>query len=155
MQSSSRKSSQTWFVAFPRASLLFLLRQADSSLFFSSFWQIENSFSLSVPIFKQFHKNIIGKGGANIKKVRFPVFMLLFVHNRHAALKGRRFRQIREETNTKIDLPTENSNSEMIVITGKKGNCEAARERILGIQRELVRERRSQPTDGNASHLPR
>lgn len=32
--------------------------------------QIENSFSLSVPIFKQFHKNIIGKGGANIKKVR-------------------------------------------------------------------------------------
>uniref|UniRef100_A0A8C6TFY5 Vigilin n=1 Tax=Neogobius melanostomus TaxID=47308 RepID=A0A8C6TFY5_9GOBI len=74
---------------------------------------IENSFSLSVPIFKQFHKNIIGKGGANIKKIR-------------------------EETNTKIDLPTENSNSEMIVITGKKSNCEAARERILAIQRELA-----------------
>lgn len=41
--------------------------------------QIENSFSLSVPIFKQFHKNIIGKGGANIKKVRLgstdPVFI--------------------------------------------------------------------------------
>lgn len=46
--------------------------------------------------------------------------------------------QIREETNTKIDLPTENSNSEMIVITGKKNNCEAARDRILAIQRELV-----------------
>uniref|UniRef100_A0A8C7WRE3 Vigilin n=1 Tax=Oryzias sinensis TaxID=183150 RepID=A0A8C7WRE3_9TELE len=30
--------------------------------------------------------------------------------------------KIREETNTKIDLPTENSNSEMIVITGKKVN---------------------------------
>ncbi|XP_044040906.1 vigilin [Siniperca chuatsi] len=74
---------------------------------------IENSFSLSVPIFKQFHKNIIGKGGANIKKIR-------------------------EETNTKIDLPTENSNSEMIIITGKKSNCEAARERILAIQRELA-----------------
>uniref|UniRef100_A0A668A8H8 Vigilin n=1 Tax=Myripristis murdjan TaxID=586833 RepID=A0A668A8H8_9TELE len=74
---------------------------------------IENSFSLSVPIFKQFHKNIIGKGGANIKKIR-------------------------EETNTKIDLPTENSNSEMIVITGKKCNCEAARDRILAIQRELA-----------------
>uniref|UniRef100_A0A8C4EXR6 Vigilin n=1 Tax=Dicentrarchus labrax TaxID=13489 RepID=A0A8C4EXR6_DICLA len=74
---------------------------------------IENSFSLSVPIFKQFHKNIIGKGGTNIKKIR-------------------------EETNTKIDLPTENSNSEMIVITGKKSNCEAARERILAIQRELA-----------------
>lgn len=74
---------------------------------------IENSFSLSVPIFKQFHKNIIGKGGANIKKIR-------------------------EETNTKIDLPTENSNSEMIVITGKKNNCEGARDRILAIQRELA-----------------
>ncbi|XP_041840626.1 vigilin [Melanotaenia boesemani] len=74
---------------------------------------IENSFSLSVPIFKQFHKNIIGKGGTNIKKIR-------------------------EETNTKIDLPTENSNSETIVITGKKSNCEAARDRILAIQRELA-----------------
>uniref|UniRef100_A0A668AYZ5 Vigilin n=1 Tax=Myripristis murdjan TaxID=586833 RepID=A0A668AYZ5_9TELE len=75
---------------------------------------VENSFSVSVPIFKQFHKNIIGKGGANIKKIR-------------------------EETNTKIDLPAENSNSEMIVITGKKANCEAARNRILAIQKELVR----------------
>uniref|UniRef100_A0AAR2ISL5 Vigilin n=1 Tax=Pygocentrus nattereri TaxID=42514 RepID=A0AAR2ISL5_PYGNA len=74
---------------------------------------VENSHSVSVPIFKQFHKNIIGKGGANIKKIR-------------------------EETNTKIDLPAENSNSEMIVITGKKANCEAARNRILAIQKELV-----------------
>lgn len=47
--------------------------------------------------------------------------------------------QIREETNTKIDLPAENSNSEMIVITGKKANCEAAKHRILAIQKELVR----------------
>ncbi|KAJ6652377.1 hypothetical protein lerEdw1_011607 [Lerista edwardsae] len=74
---------------------------------------IENSFSIPVPIFKQFHKNIIGKGGANIKKIR-------------------------EETNTKIDLPTENSNSEVILITGKKANCEGARDRILAIQRELA-----------------
>lgn len=49
------------------------------------------------------------------------------------------FPQIREETNTKIDLPAENSNSEMIVITGKKANCEAARNRILAIQKELVK----------------
>uniref|UniRef100_A0A672LWT6 Vigilin n=1 Tax=Sinocyclocheilus grahami TaxID=75366 RepID=A0A672LWT6_SINGR len=74
---------------------------------------VESSFSVSVPIHKQFHKNIIGKGGANIKKIR-------------------------EETNTKIDLPTENSNSEMIVITGKKSSCEAARDRILAIQNELA-----------------
>uniref|UniRef100_A0A8C2A4P8 Vigilin n=1 Tax=Cyprinus carpio TaxID=7962 RepID=A0A8C2A4P8_CYPCA len=74
---------------------------------------VESSFSISVPIHKQFHKNIIGKGGANIKKIR-------------------------EETNTKIDLPMENSNSEMIVITGKKSSCEAARDRILAIQKELA-----------------
>ncbi|XP_061593529.1 high density lipoprotein binding protein a [Cololabis saira] len=74
---------------------------------------VENSFSVSVPIFKQFHRNIIGKGGSNIKKIR-------------------------EETSTKIDLPAENSNSEMIVITGKKANCEAARTRILAIQKELA-----------------
>uniref|UniRef100_A0A8C9ZKK6 Vigilin n=1 Tax=Sander lucioperca TaxID=283035 RepID=A0A8C9ZKK6_SANLU len=75
---------------------------------------VENSFSLSVPIFKQFHRNIIGKGGSNIKKIR-------------------------EETTTRIDLPAENSNSEMIVITGKKANCEVARNRILAIQKELVK----------------
>ncbi|XP_076014917.1 high density lipoprotein binding protein a [Genypterus blacodes] len=74
---------------------------------------VENSFSVSVPIFKQFHRNIIGKGGSNIKKIR-------------------------EETNTKIDLPAENSNSEMIVIIGKKANCETARIRILAIQKELA-----------------
>ncbi|ETE61946.1 Vigilin, partial [Ophiophagus hannah] len=74
---------------------------------------VENSYSISVPIFKQFHKNIIGKGGANIKKIR-------------------------EECNTKIDLPAENSNSETIVITGKRANCEAARHRILSIQKELA-----------------
>ncbi|KAJ3600132.1 hypothetical protein NHX12_034082, partial [Muraenolepis orangiensis] len=74
---------------------------------------VENGYTLSVPIFKQFHKNIIGKGGSNIKKIR-------------------------EETNTKIDLPAENSNSEMIVITGKRPNCEAARTRILSIQKELA-----------------
>ncbi|XP_056270396.1 high density lipoprotein binding protein a isoform X1 [Pseudoliparis swirei] len=74
---------------------------------------VENGFCLSVPIFKQFHRNIIGKGGSNIKKIR-------------------------EETSTKIDLPAENSNSEMIVITGKKANCEVARTRILAIQKELA-----------------
>ncbi|VTJ88527.1 Hypothetical predicted protein, partial [Marmota monax] len=74
---------------------------------------VENSYSISVPIFKQFHKNIIGKGGANIKKIL-------------------------EESNTKIELPLENSNSETIIITGKRANCEAARSRILSIQKDLA-----------------
>uniref|UniRef100_A0A6Q2X0T4 Vigilin n=1 Tax=Esox lucius TaxID=8010 RepID=A0A6Q2X0T4_ESOLU len=82
---------------------------------------VENTFSLSITIFKQFHKNIIGKGGANIKKIR-------------------------EETCTKIDLPAENSNSETIVITGRKNNCEAARDRILAVQRELANNREAEVT---------
>merc|ERR1711976_227173 len=40
----------------------------------------ESSYQVKVPIFKQFHKFVIGKGGANI-------------------------RRIRDETDTKIDLP--------------------------------------------------
>lgn len=57
-----------------RAGLLLFFFPFLSSAFFililRLLLQIENSFSLSVPIFKQFHKNIIGKGGANIKKAR-------------------------------------------------------------------------------------
>lgn len=70
VQSSSRKSSQNWFVAFSPPPP-FLLSSTFFPLTFRLLLQIENSFSLSVPIFKQFHKNIIGKGGANIKKARF------------------------------------------------------------------------------------
>jgi polyribonucleotide nucleotidyltransferase len=73
----------------------------------------ESSFVLEVPIFKQFHKFIIGKGGANIKKIR-------------------------DETQTKIDLPAEGDLNEVIVITGKKENVMEARERIQKIQNELA-----------------
>ena len=37
---------------------------------------ITNNFQADVHIFKQFHKNIIGKGGATIRKVR-RVFWLI------------------------------------------------------------------------------
>ncbi|XP_055631121.1 vigilin [Toxorhynchites rutilus septentrionalis] len=73
----------------------------------------KNSFVMEVPIFKQFHKYIIGKGGANIKKIR-------------------------DETQTKIDLPAEGDTNEMIVITGKKENVKEARDRIQKIQEELA-----------------
>lgn len=48
----------------------------------------ESSFLMEVPIFKQFHKFIIGKGGANIKKIR-------------------------DETQTEIDLPAEGDKNEV------------------------------------------
>ena len=69
--------------------------------------------TFKVPIYKEFHKNVIGKGGANIRKIR-------------------------EETSTRIDLPPEGSDSDMIVITGRKEDVEKARDRILKIQSELV-----------------
>ena len=46
--------------------------------------------------------------------------------------------QIREETDTRIDLPNEASDSDVILITGKKQNVEAAKVKIEAIQKELV-----------------
>ena len=66
-----------------------------------------------VSIFKQHHKFIIGKGGANIRKIR-------------------------DETSTRIDLPDESSESSEIVITGRKEDVLAARDRIQKIQNELA-----------------
>lgn len=42
--------------------------------------QIENNYQIQVPIFKQFHKNIIGKGGATIKKV-CKFYVITFINN--------------------------------------------------------------------------
>lgn len=72
----------------------------------------ESSYIIEVPIFKQVHKFVIGKGGANIKKIR-------------------------DETQTKIDLPAEGDTNEVIVITGRKENVLEAKERIQKIQNEL------------------
>lgn len=73
----------------------------------------ESSYVIEVPIFKQFHKFIIGKGGVNIKKIR-------------------------EETQTKIELPASGDSNEVIVISGKKEKVAEARELILKIQSELA-----------------
>ena len=81
-------------------------------VYLSHLQQISN-YQAQVHIFKQFHKNIIGKGGATI-------------------------RAIRDETDTKIELPSESSDSDVITITGKQENVEKARARIEDIQKELV-----------------
>lgn len=74
---------------------------------------IESNYQAQVHIFKDFHKNIIGKGGANIRKIR-------------------------DETNTRIDLPSEHTDSDVITITGKKADVEQARIRIEDIQKDLA-----------------
>jgi polyribonucleotide nucleotidyltransferase len=73
---------------------------------------LSNNYRVEVPIYKQFHKYIIGKGGANIKKIR-------------------------DETSTRIDLPAEGADSDVIVITGTKANVEIARDRIQAIENEM------------------
>lgn len=74
---------------------------------------LECGHQTKVPIFKQFHKFVIGKGGANI-------------------------RRIRDETDTRIDLPDSGSESDMITITGKKENVAKAVEAIMKIQSEMA-----------------
>ncbi|CAJ0606165.1 unnamed protein product [Cylicocyclus nassatus] len=73
----------------------------------------ESNYQETVPIFKEFHKHIIGKGGATIKKIR-------------------------EETETRIDLPEGDSGEERITVTGKKANVEKAIDQLNKIQNELA-----------------
>ncbi|RCN39176.1 KH domain protein [Ancylostoma caninum] len=79
----------------------------------------ESNYQQTVPIFKEFHKHIIGKGGATIKKIR-------------------------EETQTRIDLPEViiiclgDSGEERITVTGKKANVEKAIDQLNKIQNELA-----------------
>lgn len=74
---------------------------------------VASNHRVEVPIFKRFHGNIIGRNGATIKKIK-------------------------EDTGTTIEIPTENSASDVIVIIGFKEKCEEARDRIQAIQSELA-----------------
>uniref|UniRef100_A0A8D2MAE8 Vigilin n=1 Tax=Zonotrichia albicollis TaxID=44394 RepID=A0A8D2MAE8_ZONAL len=104
--------------------------------------RMENERTKDLIIEQKFHRTIIGQKGERIREIRekFPevryLSFLCYLSNNFAGMYS--LWQIREESNTKIDLPAENSNSETIVITGKKANCEAARHRILAIQKELA-----------------
>jgi predicted PilT family ATPase len=80
---------------------------------------LENSFQIKVPVFPQTYALVVGKANKNI-------------------------RQIREETGVRMDLPPfderkSKSEAEIIVITGRKENCEQARDKILELQSRLVR----------------
>uniref|UniRef100_A0A672SFY9 Vigilin n=1 Tax=Sinocyclocheilus grahami TaxID=75366 RepID=A0A672SFY9_SINGR len=79
---------------------------------------VENSFSVSVPIFKQFHKNIIGKGGANIKKVRsyFLDFLLICLRQTKELVKFL-FLIFANITEVEVSIPSKLHNS----LIGSKG----------------------------------
>ena len=74
---------------------------------------MESNYQSKIPIFKQFHKFIIGKGSATIRKIR-------------------------QETDTRIDIPESGSESDVITITGKMANVEKAVNKIQQIQSEMA-----------------
>lgn len=70
-----------------------------------------DNYRLELPVNKQILKFIIGKDHANIKKIRF-------------------------ETETKIELPSEESSSGTVVIQGKEENCKKAKAMIQKIEKD-------------------
>lgn len=74
----------------------------------------ENNYQEEVQIFKQFHRMLIGKQGAFIRKIR-------------------------EETNTRIEVPAEDSDSSAILLVGKQDNVRKARILIETKVKELVK----------------
>ena len=74
---------------------------------------LESNYTETVPIFKEYYKHIIGKGGVNINKIR-------------------------EETNTRIELPAQGSPDGRLTVIGKQANVEKAIEKLQKIQTELV-----------------
>ncbi len=73
----------------------------------------ESNYQEELQIVKEFHKIIIGKQGAFIKKIR-------------------------DETQTRIDIPAEDSNSNAILITGKQEQVHKAKRQIEEKIKELV-----------------
>ncbi|XP_013786055.2 vigilin-like [Limulus polyphemus] len=71
-----------------------------------------NNHRIELSVYRQFLKYIISQGRTGIRKIQ-------------------------TETETKIELPPENSDSDTIIITGKMENALAAKERILALQNEL------------------
>ena len=72
---------------------------------------MESNFQIKLPVYKQFMKFIIGKGGVNINKIR-------------------------SETDTRIEFVTNEEGPDDIIIVGRKENCEKAKQRIQQIQDE-------------------
>ncbi|CAF0777930.1 unnamed protein product [Didymodactylos carnosus] len=74
--------------------------------------KVKDMYSLGVTVPKKFHRMIIGKGGANIQKIR-------------------------EEVDVRIDIPADNQDSEVIKISGKKTDVDKAKTMIDTIVQQL------------------
>jgi len=87
---------------------------------------IESNYQVKVHIFKQFHKFIIGKAGATINQIRQNTNTKIDLPESGSD----------SDMITKIDLPESGSDSDMITITGKKADVEKARDEVQKIQAE-------------------
>ena len=67
----------------------------------------------------------------------FPAIAISVPTSRFQPLRLYYFVRVKEETNTRIDLPNENIDSDLIIITGKKADVDLARKKLLAIQAEL------------------
>ena len=76
---------------------------------------MESNYRFDVKISKKYYGSIIGKGGVTLRKIR-------------------------EDTNTKIEMPKEDSELDIITIIGKKENVDkcAARKRLQEIEKQVV-----------------
>ncbi|TKR72895.1 hypothetical protein L596_020281 [Steinernema carpocapsae] len=73
---------------------------------------VESSHQEIIPVFKEFCKHIIGKGGATINKIR-------------------------ADTSARVDLPSPSSDESNIVVTGKKADVQKTVAAITALQNEL------------------
>ena len=74
---------------------------------------MESNYRFDVKISKKYYGSIIGKGGVTLRKIR-------------------------EDTNTKIEMPKEDSELDIITIIGKKENVDKARKRLQEIEKQVV-----------------
>ena len=64
-------------------------------------------------ISKKYYGSIIGRGGSSLRKIK-------------------------EETNTRIEMPREDSDTDVITIIGRRENVEKAKKRLHDIEKQVV-----------------
>ena len=89
--------------------------EAVEKLLLASHKKVEaENFELEVPIFRQFHREIIGKSGATIIKIR-------------------------DQTQTRIYVPSPDDTKDTITVVGTEANCKKAQQMMMEIQDQIAK----------------
>nr|XP_054769281.1 vigilin-like [Lytechinus pictus] len=101
---------------------------------------VENNFQVSLPIFKKFHKNVIGKGGSTINTANITEAEVRIPTKHHQSMigsKGRLIRAIMEECGgAHIHFPKEGSGSDRVTIRGPKEEVDKAKKQLMDLTNE-------------------